>query len=49
MNKKPKTINKKEKLTFASDLMSKNKINSLLVINKNNELQGIVQMYDLGI
>ncbi|MGB5866912.1 MAG: CBS domain-containing protein, partial [Arcobacteraceae bacterium] len=36
-------------LVEASDIMSENKINSLLVINKNSELCGIVQMYDLGI
>lgn len=49
MSKKPKVINKSETLTNASDLMNENKVNSLLVINKTNELVGIVQMYDLAI
>ncbi len=49
MNQNPKTINSNRKLIEASELMSINKINSLLVINKNDELVGIVQMYDLGI
>jgi len=29
--------------------MSKNKINSLLVVNTNNDFLGVVQMYDLGL
>jgi flagellar hook-associated protein 1 FlgK len=45
----PKTINKNEKLTSASDLMNKLKVNSLLVVDNLNNLIGIVQMYDLGI
>ena len=49
MNKNPKTILQSEKLTFASDLMNKNKVNSLLVINDKEEFTGVVQMYDLGI
>lgn len=49
MSKKPKTINQNEKLTIASDIMNENKVNSLLVVDGNNKLSGIVQMYDLSI
>jgi len=47
MSDNPKTIDEDSKLIEASDIMSKNKINSLLVLNDNNNLTGIVQMYDL--
>jgi len=49
MTTSAKLINENSKLIEASDIMSENKINSLVVINTNNELSGIVQMYDLGI
>ena len=49
MSKNPKQIQQNAKLIEASDIMSQNKINSLLVINEKSELTGIVQMYDLGI
>lgn len=49
MSSSPKLISEESRLVEASDMMSENKINSLLVINKNSELSGIVQMYDLGI
>ena len=49
MTTSAKLISEDSKLVEASDIMSENKINSLVVINKNNELSGIVQMYDLGI
>jgi len=49
MSSSPKLISEEARLVEASDIMSENKINSLLVINKNSELSGIVQMYDLGI
>lgn len=49
MSKYPKTINKNEKLTIATNIMNQNKVNSLLVIDDNKNLVGIVQMYDLGI
>jgi arabinose-5-phosphate isomerase len=49
MTTSAKLISEESKLVEASDIMSENKINSLVVINKNNELSGIVQMYDLGI
>ncbi|MGK0255797.1 MAG: arabinose-5-phosphate isomerase [Arcobacteraceae bacterium] len=49
MSTSAKQISEESRLVEASDIMSVNKINSLLVINKNFELSGIVQMYDLGI
>jgi len=49
MTTSAKLISEDSKLVEASDIMSENKINSLVVINKNSELSGIVQMYDLGI
>jgi len=49
MTRSAKLIQEESKLIEASDIMSENKINSLVVVNKNNELAGIVQMYDLGI
>jgi len=49
MSKNPKVIYSDAKLIEASDVMGENKINSLLVINENKKLVGIVQMYDLGI
>ena len=49
MNTNPKFIAKDAKLIKASDIMSQNKINSLIVIDKQAKLLGIVQMYDLEI
>jgi len=49
MSKNPKLIQSTEKLIKASEIMSESKINSLAVIDANNSLVGIVQMYDLGI
>jgi len=49
MTTSAKLIHEDSKLVEASDMMSENKINSLVVITENNELSGIVQMYDLGI
>jgi len=49
MSTNPKQISQNSKLIEASEIMDKNKINSLLVVNENKELAGIVQMYDLGI
>jgi len=48
MSLNPKSINSEAKLMEAQTMMSKYKVNSLLVI-KNNILIGIVQIYDLGI
>lgn len=49
MSRNPKKINQYEKLTVANELMSINKINSLLVTDEAKKLVGIIQMYDLGI
>lgn len=49
MSKNPKTIQSNEKLIKASEIMTEQKINALLILNSENEFVGIVQMYDLGI
>jgi len=49
MSSNPKSIQKNDKLISASNLMSENKINSLLVVNESNDFVGVVQMYDLGL
>ena len=48
MSKSPKRIGIKEKLKTAQELMTELKVNSLLVV-ENEQLVGIVQIYDLGI
>ena len=48
MSKNPKTVDVKEKLTKAQVLMTKLKVNSLLVVEKA-QFVGVVQIYDLGI
>jgi len=48
MSKNPKTINGKEKLTVAQELMTQLKVNSLLVM-QDSKLVGVVQIYDLAI
>jgi arabinose-5-phosphate isomerase len=45
---KPKSINYNSKLTEAGDLMNKFKINSLIVLNDESELVGVVEMHQLG-
>ncbi len=47
MTQNPKTIQSSEKLVAANEMMSQSKINSLLVVNEDQELVGIVQLYDL--
>ncbi len=49
MSFNPKIINESDTLTKASKMMSNNKINSLIVLNKKNDFVGVVQMYDLGV
>jgi arabinose-5-phosphate isomerase len=49
MSKNPKTIDQSQKLVVASDMMTGSKINSLIVVDGEGRLAGIVQMYDLGI
>ena len=46
MTEKPKTISSSMKLSEAEELMSKNKITSLLVVEKN-KLAGIIQLYTI--
>ena len=48
MSKNPKSIESKERLTKAQKLMTKSKVNSLLVVD-SNKLVGVVQIYDLGL
>ena len=48
MTKKPKTISSNEMAIEAKNIMIKNKINELLVLD-NDELVGIVQLYDMGV
>jgi len=48
MYKNPKIVDVKSKLTEVQKLMTKHKVNSLLVC-KDKKLLGIVQIYDLGI
>ena len=48
MTSNPKTINYGAKLIEASNIMSKCKINSLIVINDSKECVGIVQLFDTG-
>lgn len=48
MTKTPKTIDLNLKLTQAQEVMAKEKVNSLLV-TENDNLVGIVQIYDLGL
>ncbi|MEA3512879.1 MAG: KpsF/GutQ family sugar-phosphate isomerase [Campylobacterota bacterium] len=49
MTQNPKLIDQNSKLVEAGNFMAENKINSLVVVNQDKELVGIVQMYDLGI
>ena len=49
LSKDPKTIDQSSKLTEASNMMTEHKINSLLVTDSEENLVGIIQMYDLGI
>ena len=49
MSNQPKLISESDKLISASNIMSQHKINSLLVVNKSNDLVGVVQVYDLGV
>ena len=48
MSKSPKTIQKELKLIDAQNLMNASKVNSLLVMEKN-QLCGVVQIYDLAL
>ena len=48
MSREAKRIEAKEKLKTAQELMTELKVNSLLVV-ENEQLVGIVQIYDLGV
>ena len=45
----PKSVTPETKLTEVSDIMTRHKINTLLVRTPEGALAGIIQMYDLGI
>lgn len=49
MSINPKLIESDKKLIEANTIMSRFKIDSLIVVNHNNKLVGIIQMYDLEI
>ncbi|MBL4710089.1 MAG: KpsF/GutQ family sugar-phosphate isomerase [Flavobacteriales bacterium] len=49
MNTNPKTISSKEKLMQASEFMSINKINALIVVDELDKLVGVVQAHNLGL
>lgn len=44
---KPKMIRPEEKLIEAEKMMTHNKINSLLVVDENKHLVGVIQIYDI--
>ncbi len=43
----PKTINMNAKLIEAEKLMTKHKVNSLLAVDDEGKLQGVIQIYDI--
>lgn len=45
--RKPKTIHPESKLIEAEREMTRNKVNSLLVVNNDNNLVGVIQIYDI--
>lgn len=47
MTSKPKMVQQDQNITIAEDVMSKNKINSLVVVDKNMKLSGVVHIHDL--
>jgi len=49
MSQNPKTTLYSTKLAIASEAMNQYKINTLLVVDDDQKLIGIVQMYDLGV
>lgn len=48
MSYNPKSIDANEKLTIASEMMNHFKINALLAVDSDEQLVGIIQMYDIG-
>lgn len=47
MTHKPKTVYTTDRLPDAEQLMQENKIHSLLVVDKDGKLAGVVELYDL--
>ena len=47
MTRTPKTVSVADRLTDAEQLMQDNKIHSLIVVNRDGKLAGIVELYDL--
>lgn len=47
MTPQPKKIGSTDRLTDAEELMQQNKIHSLIVVDADNHLSGIVELYDL--
>lgn len=45
--RQPKTINPESKLIEAERSMTQHKVNSLLVVNENRHLVGVIQIYDI--
>ena len=43
----PKTINSNAKLIEAEKMMTKHKVNTLLVTDSEGALQGVIQIYDI--
>lgn len=48
MTNNPKTINVNEKFSVAEEIMQDSKINSLLVIDDNSHVVGVLQIYDIA-
>ena len=47
MTRTPKTVSVADRLTAAEQLMQDNKIHSLIVVDRDGKLAGIVELYDL--
>ena len=47
MTRTPKTVRVTDRLTDAEQLMQDNKIHSLIVVDRDDRLAGIVELYDL--
>lgn len=47
MTRTPKTVSVSDRLTDAEQLMQDNKIHSLIVVDRDGKLAGIVELYDL--
>jgi arabinose-5-phosphate isomerase len=47
MTKTPKTINQAERLVVAEELMHEEKIKELIVVNDNQQVTGVLQIFDV--